>query len=79
MSNTHVEVGKERFLLFLRQKAREWRWIAETGDYHVRSRKFTVETDARCSARVESDDRAHVYAARQLTNHYRGLISVYAM
>ena len=31
-------------------------------DYHVCSRKLAVEMEGRCSAAVESDDRAHVCA-----------------
>lgn len=61
------------FALFPR-KTRGWRWIAETSDYHVCSRKFAVETDGLCSAVVEIvRSRARF---TQLTNHYGGGLGI---
>lgn len=66
------------FALFPR-KTRGWRWIAETSDYHVCSRKFAVETDGRCSAVVESYDRAHVLRSWQIITGGLGICVRYVV
>lgn len=64
------------FALFPR-KTRGWRWIAETSDYHVCSRKFAVETDGLCSALWKSYDRAHVLRSWQIITGGLGISVCY--